>query len=217
MKIFDHTAYEYRVKAIAHGGVGNGAYWYSKEITENIIPNVDTTRNWVTVNIPGRCYDNSIVFVHNNNHPEWYRWLRRYKNLVLVCGVRATVEKIQKMLPMHTVIYLPLSIDTKYVEQFRTKKTKEWCFAGRACKKTEQIPNKCDILENISRDELLREMARYKKVYAVGRTAIEAKILGAKIGIYDPRYPEDIWEVYDNSEAALILQEHLDIIDEKED
>lgn len=119
---------------------------------------------------------------------------------------------MHKVLPMHNVIYLPLSIDTKYVEQFITKKTKESCFAGRACKKTKQVPNSCDILSNMSRDELLKEMAKYNKVYAVGRCALEAKVLRCEIGIYDPRYPEDIWEVYDNSEAALLLQKHLDFI-----
>lgn len=212
MKIFDHTAYEYRVKAIANNGINNGAYWYSREIIENIIPRVTTDRPWVTVNVPGRCYDHAIVFIHNNNHPEWYKWLKRYKDLVLVCGVRSTVEKMHMVLPMHHVIYLPLSIDTKYVEQFETKKTKKCCFAGRGCKKTEQIPNNCDILENIPRDELLKEMAKYEKAYAVGRCALEAKVLNCEIGIYDPRYPEDIWEVYDNSEAALLLQKHLDFI-----
>ena len=31
----------------------NGAYYYSKEIVSNIIPLVNTDRNWLTINVPG--------------------------------------------------------------------------------------------------------------------------------------------------------------------
>ena len=215
MKIFDHTSYEYRISSI-NPGTNNGAYFYSKEIVENIIPRVKTDRNWVTIKVVGRCYDHSIVFIHNNNHPEWYDWLKHYKDLVLVCGVPDTVPKLQERLPMHHVIYLPLSIDTKYVKKFKTKKTKAACFAGRASKKTKDLPDNIDSIQNISRDELLAEIAKYKTVYGVGRVALEAKCLGAKIGIYDSRYPKDIWKVIDNADAALMLQEELDKIDKKE-
>lgn len=208
-RIYDHNAYEYRLMLNAIGGAQNGAYWYSKEIVENIIPKIKTDRNWVTVNVPGRCFDHSIVFIHNNNCPEKYKWLSNYKDLVLICGVESTVDKIKTVLPMHRVIYLPLSIDTKYVEKFRTKKTKKACFAGRLSKITDDIPTGCDILGNISRDELLARMAEYEVVYAVGRCALEAKCLGCKIGIYDPRYPEDIWNVLDNSEVVSMLQDKL--------
>lgn len=122
---------------------------------------------------------------------------------------------MQNRFPMHKAIYLPLSVDTKYVEQFKAKKTKDKCFAGRLEKRTSAIPAGCDILGGIPRDELLARMARYKTVYAVGRCAIEAKVLGCKIGIYDERFPEDIWEVYDTSEAILLLQKELDIIDKE--
>lgn len=201
------------MKAIGIGSTNNGAYWYSKEIVDNIIPKIDTDRNWVTVNVAGRCFDHSVVFIHNNNRPQDYAWLKIYRDLVLVCGVPSTVDKIKAVCPMHHVIYLPLSIDTEYVKKFKSKKTKKMAFAGRASKKTAKIPKGCDLLENISRDELLRAMAKYRKVYAVGRCALEAKCLGAKIGIYDDRYPKDIWKVVDNSEAAMILQSQLDMID----
>lgn len=212
-KIFDHNSYEYAAYARRAGGRNNGAYWYSKEIVENIIPKVDTDRNWVTINVPGRCYDHSVVFIHNNMTSSKYDWLKQWKDLVLICGVRQTVDVMQERLPMHRVIYLPLSVDVKYVEQFKRKKTKDACFAGRLDKKTDQIPKGCDCIGNISRDELLPRIAEYRTVYAVGRCAIEAKILGAKIGIYDERFPDDIWEVVDNSEAAWMLQRMLDRID----
>ena len=213
MKIFSHESREYQAYSRASGGQNNGAYWYSKEIVENIIPKVDTDRNWVTINVPGRCFDHSIVFIHNNINQNRYKWLRAYKDLILVCGVEETVTKMQEKFPMFTVIYLPLSVDVSYVEQFKREKTKDKCFAGRLDKKTPQLPTGVDCIGNISRDELLPRIAEYRTVYAVGRCALEAKILGCKIGIYDPRFPKDIWEPMDNSEAAWILQRKLDIID----
>lgn len=212
MKIFNHDSPEYAPYARA-GGRNNGAYWYSREINENIIPRVQTDRNWVTIFVPGRCYDHSIVFIHNNLNPGRYDYMKSFKDLVLVCGVESTVEVMRERFPMHQVIYLPLSVDVEYVSQFKRPKIKKACFAGRLEKKTEQIPNGCDIYGNISRDELLPIIAEYETVYAVGRCAIEAKVLGAKIGIYDPRFPKDIWEIIDNSEAAWILQRKLDKID----
>lgn len=213
MKIFSHDSYEYRARAAAKGGKNNGAYWYSKEIVDNIIPRVQTDRNWVTINVPGRCFDHSVVFVHNNLNPSLYEWLKRYKDLVLVCGIESTTEVMRERFPMHQVIYLPLSVDVGYVSQFKREKAKDACFAGRIEKKTDQVPKGCDCIANISRDELLERMAEYRTVYAVGRCAIEAKVLGCKIGIYDPRFPKDIWEIIDNSEAAWILQRKLDKID----
>lgn len=212
-KIFNHDSYEYRNFARSNGGKNNGAYWYSKEITDNIIPRVQTDRNWVTINVPGRCFDHSVVFVHNNLNPSLYDWLKRYKDLVLVCGIESTTEVMRERFPMHQVIYLPLSVDVDYVKSFKREKIKDSCFAGRIEKKTDQVPKECDVIANISRDELLERMAEYRTVYAVGRCAIEAKILGCKIGIYDPRFPQDIWKVVDNSEAAWILQRKLDKID----
>ena len=223
MKIFSHESHEYTYRSL---GVGhrNGAYYYSKEIVENIIPRVATNRNWITVNIPGRCWDHSIVFIHNNLNPKWYKWLNNYEDLVLVCSMRWAKDNMEKMCPKHHVIYLPLSVDTKYVEQFRTPKTKDSAYAGRLVKLSKKVPKErrnipdgIDKLGGMEREDLLKAMAPYRKIYAVGRTAIEAKILGCEIGIYNNLCPEDEWEVYDNSEAALLLQEALDIIDEKEE
>ena len=222
-KIFSHENYEYQLRAI---GVGrhHGCYYYSKEIVENIIPLVDTDRNWVTVNVPGRCWDHSIVFIHNNLNPQWYRWLNNYKDLVLVCSLPFAVENMKKVCPKHKVVFIPLSVDVEYVKQFRVKKTKKAAYAGRLVKLNKNVPEErraipdgIDIIGGMDRESLLKAMAPYKTIYAVGRTAIEAKILGAKIGIYNILCPQDIWTVVDNSEAALVLQEKLDIIDGKEE
>ena len=190
----------------------NGAYYYSREIVENIIPNVKTDRNWITVNIEGVGCDHSIVFIHNNKYPDHYEWLRRYKDIILVCGVPETVDKVKHI---GKAIYLPLSIDVNYVKQFKAEKTKEAAYVGRPAKKRgTELPDGIDYLEGMKRIELLKAMAEYKTVYAVGRCALEARALGCKIEAYDPRYPDpDIWKVIDNKDAAKMLQEELDRID----
>ena len=60
-------------------------------------------------------------------------------------------------------------------------------------------------------------MSKYKKIYAVGRTAIQAKLLGCEIGVYDERFPDpNFWKIVDCKAAAKILQDKLNEID-KED
>ena len=57
-------------------------------------------------------------------------------------------------------------------------------------------------------------MAEYRTIYAVGRTAIEARALGCIVKPYDPRYPDpELWQVLDNREAAHMLQIHLNMLD----
>lgn len=215
--IFDHESYEYMCRWLRMGrDKFNGVYFYSKEIVKNIIPHIETSYNWVTINAPGRCWDHSIVFIHDNLHPEWYRWLNNYDDLVLVCSLPFAVENMKKICPKHRVVLLPLSIDTKYVKQFRTEKTKKAAYAGRLAKLSDKVPEErraipegIDILGGTNREELLKAMAPYETIYAVGRTAIEAKCLECKIGIYNNLCPVDDWEVLDNKDAAKILQKML--------
>lgn len=214
--IIDHTNRQYQRRWKTSGANKyNGAYYYSREIVKNIIPNVDTTRHWITVNIKGVGKEHSIVFVHNNLHPENYEWLRIFNDIVLVCGLEETVDKVSHI---GKAIYLPLSIDTEYVKQFKLPKEQRHgiAFAGRPSKRTMDtaaLP-KVDILENMPRQAFLQKMATYEYVYAVGRTAIEAKALGCKLKAYDNRFPKvSRWKVLDNKEAAKILQERLNEID----
>ena len=216
MVIIDHTHPEY-LRKWRNAGLNqfNGAYYYSKEIIENILPNVETSRNWITVNVKGVGCDHAVVFIHNNLRPSNYDWLKFYgfKDLVLVCGIPETCEKVAHL---GKAIYLPISVDVDYVKQFRVEeKTREAAFVGRpAKKKYGQLPDGIDYLEGLPRDELLRRMAEYKTVYAVGRCAIEAKILGCKLKAYDPRFPKvSRWKVLDNFKAAKMLQAALDEID----
>lgn len=190
----------------------NGAYYYSKEIVENIVPLVETDRNWVTINIKLQCYDHSIVFIHNNLYPEYYEWLKDFKDLILICGVPSTCKKVQHL---GKTIYLPLSIDVKDVKAHKKdKKDKKVAFVGRKSKKTFNLPQNIDFLEGLPRTLLLDEMARYEQVYAVGRCALEAKVLGCEVLPYDSRFPNpEIWRVLDNRDAAKILQKKLDKID----
>lgn len=214
--IIDHTAPNYlQMRAFMDKGtLYNGAYYYSKEITARIIPNVKTERSWVTLNIDWCACDNAIVFIHNNKNSRRYDWLKAYKNLVLVCGIPETCDKVAHL---GASIYLPLSVDVEAVKRIAGdyEKTKDVAFVGRSDKRLMgSVPDGTPCIEDLPREELLREMARYRRVYAVGRTAIEAKILGCEVLPYDPRFPNpDVWEVIDNLEAARLLQEELDEID----
>lgn len=215
----EHPKYVEKWNRIGAGKY-NGAYYYSKEICENIIPRVKTDRNWITVNIIGEGVDHAIVFIHNNIHIDHYDWLQNYKDLILVCGVPMTVPKLNH-LKNAKAIYLPLSVDVREVaKHYRPIKDRETAFIGRAAKtRNMDIPCDIDCITNLEREEFLEEISHYKKVYAVGRTAIEAKILGCEILPYDPRYMDpSIWEIVDNEDAAKMLQSRLSIIDgNKED
>ena len=212
--IIDHTHPVYSKKRLAKpDSKYNGAYYYSKEIVKNIIPNVKTDRSWVTVRLPEvHTPDHSIVFIHNNRNPNYYEYLKDVKDCIMVCSQPHTAANLSFF---GTTVYLPLSVDVKSVEKYKKKnKTKEMCFAGRRCKITKHVPSTADILTDMPQGELIKAMSDYKTVYAVGRTAIQARILGCKIGVYDNMYPDPtIWDVIDNKEAAIMLQKILDEID----
>lgn len=195
----------------------NGAYFYSEEICKNIIPYIKTDYNWVTINC-GVAMDHSIVFIHNNINPHSYDYLLNYKDLILVVGQKKTKRKVKYL--SDKVIYLPLSVDVNYIKMFRQKhKPYNLAFVGRRSKrfyKTVEFNEKCDYLEGMERPRLLNHIALYKRVYAVGRCALEAKILGCEILPYDSRYPDpSIWVVLDNSEVIPMLQKELDKLEVK--
>ena len=207
--IIDHNHPAYRQK---WSGVGknrfNGAFFYSKEIVKYFIPNIRTTRNWITVNVEGVGCDHSIIFIHNNLHPENYNWLSKYDDLILVCGVPETVEKVKHL---GRAVYLPLSVDIKDVEKYKRRKTREVAYVGRKSKVNGyRFPHGTDYITGLPRTKLLAQMAEYQKVFAVGRTAIEARILDCEVLPFDPRYPDpDIWKVIDSREAVEMLKELL--------
>ena len=214
--IIDHTHPEYRKRRLNHKiGKYNGAYYYSKEIVKYIIPNVETDRHWVTINQPVKeDISHGIVFIHNNINPNRYKWLQDFDDLILICGVPSTTDNMRFY---GRPIYLPLSVKVDEIAKYRLKnKTKEVAFAGRIRKINNRIPSQCDRLSELTRSELLKEMAHYKQIYAVGRTAIEAKILGCEILVYDERFPDPkFWQILDSLDAAKMLQEKLYHIDGK--
>lgn len=191
----------------------NGAYYYSVEIGQFFIPTIKTDRNWVTMNVPSQLLHHAIVFAHNNVHLEWYA---KYKNAdaIFVCGMPETAERLKVY---GKTIYLPLSIDTEYVSQFRTEKTEEVCYVGRREKFTNDIPADITRLTGMPRPELLEALAKYRKAYAVDRCAIEAKCLGCEVIPYSYNYGvkhnADFWQVIDSRDAADMLQIELNKID----
>ena len=210
MQVYDHTNPKY-IKVWGRLGEDrfNGAYYYSREIVRNIIPKIKTDRKWFTVNCTTEPADHSIVFIHDNKFPaKTYSWIEQYNDVILVCGVPETMEKVAHL---GTPIYLPLSIDVKEVEQYKQPKTRDCAYAGRWSKIQKNATSYQHAhLCGLDRRTLLMEMAKYRKVYAVGRTAIEARALGCEIGAYDPRYNNvSIWKILDNSDAAVLLQKAL--------
>ena len=217
--ILDHTEPNYARKRNSLGnGKYNGAYYYSREIVKNIIPNVKTDRNWVTVRLSD-CKDHpdhAIVFIHNNRNPNYYRYLKEYKDVVLVCGLQSTADNMRFY--SDKVIYLPLSVDVEAVKRYRVKnKTKEVAYAGRLIKlnyANNRVPKDVDILSGMPQSKLLKEMAKYKKIYTSGRTAIQAKILECEVLPHETNFPDpSVWKILDNKDAAKILQHKLNLID----
>lgn len=211
--IFSHLNQEWKD---THVGIANGAYYYSKELLDNIVPYIKTNRNWVLINVDNQCKDNSIVFIHNNKEPERYIYLNNYKNLIVVCSQIKTLRKIIKILPKANCVYLPLSIDTEYVKKFKAKrKTKEVAYFGREVKCPEKIKNneKIDKIYNKPREELLKQVSKYKKVYAIGRCALEAKCLGCEVLHHEGEYENIDFNLLDNKEVIPMLQRFINEID----
>lgn len=215
--VIDHTHIAWkRIQRTFGRNKYNGAYYYSQEICEKFIPNIKTSRNWITVNVRNFGLNHAIVFVHSNLFPEHYDWLQKYDDLVLVCSLKETCEKVAHL---GKTIYLPLSIDVDYVQQFAVPEEEKHgvAFVGRSSKADYpgvKLPYGIKHICNLKREDLLKEMAKCEAVYAVGRIALEAKALGVKVLPYDPRFPDpDIWEVLDTKDAVKILQEKLDEID----
>lgn len=216
--IIDHNHPLYKAKWRRLGeNKYNGAYYYSQEIVKNIIPSVKTDRNWITIRLKEMKEhpDHSIVFIHNNKNPNYYEYLKDYKDCILVCSLKSTAENLSFF---GKTIYLPLSVDVKYVEKFRVpEKTEEIAYAGRSIKLNyfnNRVPKGTPVLSNMCQFRLLKEMAKYKKIYASGRTAIQAKILDCEVLPHETNFPDsDFWKVLDNKDAAKMLQEMLNAID----
>lgn len=210
--IFSHESPEYR-DSLRTRNRNHGAYWYSVEICEHFIPTIKTDRNWVTIGYDGMCFDHSIVFAHSNLHPNVYKYLEPFDDLILVCS---WYQQMDAVAHLGKPVFLPMSVDVEHVKQYKRDKDRDLCFAGRMEKCTDELrytPG-LDFISECDRDTFLTELARYKRVYAIDRVAIEAKVLGCEVLPYDRRFPDpDFWRVVDSREAAQMLQQILDEVD----
>ena len=121
---------------------------------------------------------------------------------------------MEKVKHLGKTVYLPLSVDVEDVKRYRREKDRYIAFVGRRAKRGGRLFDGADLIENMPRPELLTQMARYQKVYAVGRTAIEAKVLDCEVLPYDDRFPDPSrWKIYDTLDVVPLLQRELDIID----
>lgn len=201
-------------------GKYNGAYYYSKDIVDYIIPRVHTDRPWDTLGIRAcRSMDHAIIFVHHcRNWDRVYNWLHSYKDQILVCSTWPTLDWAKRR--GKKAIFLPLSIDITSVQKFKTEKTKEACYAGNrwSFKREDEnrnIPAGVDFPPaEIPREEMLKFIAPYKELYAIGRCALEGLALGCEIKPFYSAYPDpNYWVLRDCSETAQMLQESLDLLD----
>lgn len=197
----------------------NGALIYSMNIVKNIIPKVQTKRNWVTIDCK-QCMDNAIVFIHSNLDFDRYEFLRKYKNLVLVASQNYTVQELRRRKLGDHVIYLPLSVDTKELRKYKNLKPHYrggTCYAGRPDKPYVdglRLQGNIDMLCGLTHLDMLKRLNNYQYCYAVGITAIEAKFMGCTLLPFDKRYPDiRVWKILAPSEAAKILQKKLNKID----
>ena len=211
MKVFSHEAPEFTDNPRYNRN--NGAYWYSVEIGKYFIPTIKTDRNWVTLGCYGKCFDHSIVFAHSNLNPEVYSYLEPFDDLLLICSWPQQMDAVKQW---GKPLFLPMSVDVDFVKQYRREKDRDICFAGRAekCTDTLRYTPGLDFISEVDRHTFLTELARYKRVYAIDRVAIEAKVLGCEVLPYDDRFPDpDFWEVIDSRDAAKMLQGILNEVD----
>lgn len=201
-------------------GRNNGAYWYSKEIDEIILPEFKDLPLFVvtagaTLLKPFQVPDGAVVICHDNRTTQKsYRQLFK-KGILWVCSKHSTVNSLTSL--GEKAVYVPLSIDAHYVAKYKRKnKTGDTAFVGNAWgfKKEYLASLPADIvqLSDMERVDLIREMAKYKRVIAEGRCLMEAQVLGAETEV--PKYQNGLEAVYvealDSREALPYWREALE-------
>lgn len=178
----------------------NGSYWYARELEEIILPGINVNAYVITAGAKlYRKYEvpSGAVIVCHDNRTTFESYGKHFGNDILwICSKYSTVATLQGY--GENAVYVPLSIDTRYVEQFKRKKTKDIAYVGNswAFKKDylESLPKSIQQLSGMERDTLLKEMAKYKRVIAEGRCLMEAQVLDAKCEV--PLYGDGIESVY---------------------
>jgi hypothetical protein len=210
--IYDHTHIQFKQeRQKLKTGKYNGAYYYSKELVKNIIPFIKTDYNWITSNVTENIVLNhTIVICHDNCMPEsTYAKYRNFEDIIFICSSFQTARAVE----IHgNPIYIPMSIDAQYVSKFKTKKTKKEAFAGNVWGfKKGYLPENVDIITELPREQFLKEMAKYEKIYATGRTRLEAVCLGCETEFMKfPRSYEEESDLYDNKDVIKLIQNEID-------
>lgn len=182
-------------------GLNNGAYWYAKEIEEIILPELQDLDLFVVTTGATLMKDftvpcGAVILCHDNRKTRRsYERLFR-KGVLWVCSKYSTVQTLLEL--GEKAVYIPLSIDTHYVAQFKQDKTEDIAFVGNAWgfkhSYLASLPKDIVQLSGMEREDLLREMAKFKRIIAEGRCLMEAQVLGA-----DTEVPK-----YDNLESVFV-------------
>ena len=200
-------------------GKFNGAYYYSRDIEEHLAPYLTTKR---PINVIGTVccggVDHMVVFIHNYLNSKAYGWLSRYNDVIVVSSDYNVEDEILKN---HKVIHLPLSVNVEEIAKHKVKKkTEDACYMGNqwVFKKqelAELVPPDVHRFGEMDREKLWDIVAKYKYAYAIGLCAIEARVLGCRLKMSRYRYPdpEGKFKVFDLREAAVCLQEAIDILE----
>lgn len=197
----------------------NGAYWYAKEIEDIILPELKHLNLWInTVGsrfLSPRDIPRGAVIVCHDNINTVRTYMRLFKLDVLwICSKQSVADTLIKH--GEKAVYIPLSIDVEYVEQFKRKRrTKDIAYVGNAWgfKKEylSSMPSNIVQLNGMDRDDLLKEMSKYRTIIAEGRCLLEAKVLGAKTELPTHGYGDIVdREVIDSREAIPMWREVLE-------
>lgn len=218
MKIAGTKSDQYTTWQIGRN-VNNGAYWYAREIEEIILPelvNINLYINTVGAQLyHARELPKGAVIVCHDNVTTRKTYMKYFGMGVLwICSKQSVVDYFTVW--GEKAVLIPLSVDTEYVSKFKRKrKTKDTAFVGNAWsfkqKYLESLPEDIDQLHSMARDDLLKEMAKYKNVIAEGRCLIEAKVLGCNYELPKHGYGDTVdREVIDSRETIPLWRDTLE-------
>lgn len=197
-------------------GQFNGAYFYAKEIEDIILPKLegDFFINTVAVQLyePKQIPDGAIVVAHDNYHT-----VERYspyfgKNITWICSKYDAYFKL--MGRGERAVLVPMSVDTEYVRKVagKPRKTLDTGFFGNAwdfkeSEMTKLYTQGVELISNLTREEALKRMAKFKTMYAEGRCAIEATVLGCDVKLIEyPDFPAEPVQVLDSRDVIDLWQ-----------